>query len=41
MAALTTYDYPMTRMLDEAGVPFLLVGARWEWWCWGIPIRRT
>lgn len=24
--ALTTYDYPMTRMLDEAGVPFLLVG---------------
>lgn len=26
VAALTTYDYPMTRMLDEAGVPFLLVG---------------
>lgn len=24
--ALTTYDYPMTRLLDEAGVPFLLVG---------------
>ncbi|WCJ58536.1 3-methyl-2-oxobutanoate hydroxymethyltransferase [Fontisphaera persica] len=23
---LTTYDYPMTRLLDEAGVPFLLVG---------------
>ncbi|MBI3879461.1 MAG: 3-methyl-2-oxobutanoate hydroxymethyltransferase [Verrucomicrobia bacterium] len=26
IAALTTYDYPMTRMLDEAGVPVLLVG---------------
>ena len=26
VAALTTYDYPMTRMLDEAGVPLLLVG---------------
>jgi 3-methyl-2-oxobutanoate hydroxymethyltransferase len=26
IAALTTYDYPMTRMLDEAGVPLLLVG---------------
>lgn len=26
IAALTTYDYPMTRLLDEAGVPFLLVG---------------
>ena len=24
--ALTAYDYPMTRMLDEAGVPLLLVG---------------
>lgn len=24
--ALTTYDYPMTRMLDETGVPLLLVG---------------
>lgn len=23
---LTTYDYPMTRLLDEAGVPYLLVG---------------
>jgi len=23
---LTAYDYPMTRMLDEAGVPVLLVG---------------
>src|ERR1051326_4682276 len=26
IASLTTYDYPMTRLLDEAGVPFLLVG---------------
>lgn len=26
VAALTAYDYPMARMLDEAGVPFLLVG---------------
>lgn len=24
--ALTAYDFPMTRMLDEAGVPLLLVG---------------
>lgn len=26
IAALTVYDYPMTRMLDECGVPLLLVG---------------
>ncbi|MEW6305323.1 MAG: 3-methyl-2-oxobutanoate hydroxymethyltransferase [Verrucomicrobiota bacterium] len=26
VAALTTYDYPMTRLLDETGVPLLLVG---------------
>lgn len=26
VAALTTYDYPMTRILDEVGVPLLLVG---------------
>ena len=26
IAALTAYDYPMTRLLDESGVPFLLVG---------------
>src|SRR5581483_1438135 len=26
IAALTAYDYPMARMLDEAEVPFLLVG---------------
>src|ERR1051326_6718889 len=26
IAALTAYDFPMTRLLDEAGVPFLLVG---------------
>ncbi|MCU0786800.1 MAG: 3-methyl-2-oxobutanoate hydroxymethyltransferase [Verrucomicrobia bacterium] len=24
--ALTTYDYPTTRLLDETGIPFLLVG---------------
>jgi 3-methyl-2-oxobutanoate hydroxymethyltransferase len=24
--SLTTYDYPMTRLLDEAGIPLLLVG---------------
>ncbi len=26
VAALTAYDYPMTRLLDEAGVPLILVG---------------
>ena len=26
IAALTVYDYPMTRMLDECSVPLLLVG---------------
>jgi len=26
IAALTAYDYPMARMLDEAGIPMLLVG---------------
>jgi 3-methyl-2-oxobutanoate hydroxymethyltransferase len=26
IAALTAYDYPMTRLLDECGVPILLVG---------------
>lgn len=26
IAALTAYDFPMTRLLDEAGVPILLVG---------------
>ncbi len=26
LAALTAYDYPMTRLLDETGVPLLLVG---------------
>jgi 3-methyl-2-oxobutanoate hydroxymethyltransferase len=26
IAALTAYDHPMTRMLDECGVPLLLVG---------------
>lgn len=26
IAALTAYDYPLAKMLDEAGVPFLLVG---------------
>jgi 3-methyl-2-oxobutanoate hydroxymethyltransferase len=26
MAALTAYDYPMTRLLDECAVPMLLVG---------------
>jgi 3-methyl-2-oxobutanoate hydroxymethyltransferase len=26
IAALTAYDYPMTRLLDEAGVPLILVG---------------
>jgi 3-methyl-2-oxobutanoate hydroxymethyltransferase len=26
IAALTTYDFPLTRLLDEAGIPLLLVG---------------
>ncbi len=26
VAALTAYDFPMTRLLDEAGIPFILVG---------------
>jgi 3-methyl-2-oxobutanoate hydroxymethyltransferase len=26
IAALTAYDFPMTRLLDDAGVPFILVG---------------
>lgn len=26
IAALTAYDYPMARLLDEAGVPIILVG---------------
>jgi 3-methyl-2-oxobutanoate hydroxymethyltransferase len=26
IAALTAYDYPMARILDEAGIPLLLVG---------------
>jgi 3-methyl-2-oxobutanoate hydroxymethyltransferase len=26
VAALTAYDYPMTKLLDECGVPLLLVG---------------
>src|SRR6202012_1920681 len=26
VAALTAYDFPMAKLLDEAGVPFLLVG---------------
>lgn len=26
VAALTAYDYPMTRLLDECGIPLLLVG---------------
>jgi 3-methyl-2-oxobutanoate hydroxymethyltransferase len=26
IAALTAYDYPMARLLDECGLPFLLVG---------------
>src|SRR5580698_4510077 len=26
VAALTAYDFPMTKLLDEAGIQFLLVG---------------
>jgi len=26
IASLTAYDYPMTRLLDEAGIPFIHVG---------------
>ena len=26
IAALTAYDYPMTKLLDEVGVPFIHVG---------------
>src|SRR5512134_3784785 len=26
IASLTAYDFPMTRLLDEAGIPLILVG---------------
>src|SRR5208337_5631530 len=26
IAALTAYDFPMTKLLDEAGIPLILVG---------------
>src|SRR5216110_2753154 len=26
IAALTAYDFPMTRLLDDAGIPLILVG---------------
>src|SRR5580698_934939 len=26
IAALTAYDFPMARLLDQAGIPFILVG---------------
>src|SRR5580658_2932440 len=26
VAALTAYDYPMAKLLDEAGIPFIFVG---------------
>src|SRR3954470_17987816 len=26
VAALTAYDFPMTRLLDESGIPLILVG---------------
>src|SRR5688572_8669352 len=26
IAALTAYDFPLTRLLDEAGIPLILVG---------------
>src|SRR5882672_4085255 len=26
IAALTAYDFPMTHLLDDAGIPFILVG---------------
>jgi 3-methyl-2-oxobutanoate hydroxymethyltransferase len=26
IAALTAYDFPLTRLLDQAGIPFILVG---------------
>ncbi|MST01054.1 MAG: 3-methyl-2-oxobutanoate hydroxymethyltransferase, partial [Pedosphaera sp.] len=26
IAALTAYDFPLTRLLDECGVPLILVG---------------
>src|SRR5205807_4661334 len=26
IAALTAYDFPMTRLLDEVGIPLILVG---------------
>jgi 3-methyl-2-oxobutanoate hydroxymethyltransferase len=26
IAALTTYDFPMAKLLDDAGIPFILVG---------------
>ena len=32
IAALTAYDFPMTKLLNEAGIPVILVGIRWGWW---------
>jgi ketopantoate hydroxymethyltransferase len=36
--ALTAYDYPMTKLLDETGVPWVILLG---WWCSVIPTPLT
>ncbi len=40
IAALTAYDFPMTRLLDEAGMPLILVGDSLGMVVLGYPTRR-
>src|SRR5664279_4506923 len=37
VAALTAYDFPTARMLDEAGIPLILVGDSWGMVVLGYP----
>jgi len=37
IAALTAYDFPMTKLLDEAGIPLILVGDSLAWSVLGYP----
>ena len=40
LLALTAYDYPMGRTLDEAGADLIHVGTVWEWWSWACRTPR-